>query len=212
MASRDPNFNNARRVPLFPLLSLLCFTSIFILLSQHRKASIPSTSQSLQGFQSTVPQGSHRKIGAASCDYSDGTWIYDPNARTSRYDNTCKEIFKGWNCISGNKSNARELIKWRWKPWQCGLPQFDAIRFLQNYRDTSIGTFSLCGSFSFGLVSPERSVPRIFVGFFTLTFLCNLDAFVPTFLGFLATIMIIHHLRIFLGLFSLCPFCAVWYL
>ncbi|KAJ7946837.1 Protein trichome birefringence-like [Quillaja saponaria] len=73
------------------------------------------------------------------CDYSDGNWIYDPNVKSERYDDSCKEIFKGWNCISGNKSNALELIKWRWKPRRCDLPSFDPIKFLEKYRDTNIG-------------------------------------------------------------------------
>ncbi|KAH7518515.1 hypothetical protein FEM48_Zijuj09G0179900 [Ziziphus jujuba var. spinosa] len=59
--------------------------------------------------------------------------------RTSGYDNTCKEIFKGWNCISSSKSNSRDLIKWRWKPTLCDLPPFDPASFLQKYSDTSIG-------------------------------------------------------------------------
>ena len=129
--TREPNLHSAKKVPLFPLLSLLCFTSIFLLLSQFKNTSFaPSTSHSpsLHTFQIQP-----------SCDYSDGTWIHD-EARTPRYDNTCKEIFKGWNCISGNKSNARELATWRWKPRRCDLPQFDPVAFLNIYRDTSIGT------------------------------------------------------------------------
>ncbi|KAI4299222.1 hypothetical protein L6164_032702 [Bauhinia variegata] len=136
MAPRDPI---PKKVPLFPILSLLCFTSIFMVLSQFRESPISITAPSLQSIQLAEREGSGHKGQLGSCDYSDGTWIYDNNARVSRYDNSCKEIFKGWNCISGDKSNARELIKWRWKPKQCDLPQFDPLRFLQNYRDTSIG-------------------------------------------------------------------------
>ncbi|OIV94579.1 hypothetical protein TanjilG_25641 [Lupinus angustifolius] len=129
--TREWNQQNTKKIPLFPLLSLLFFTSIFILLSQFRNTitTTPSSSHSpLHTFQS------HH----ASCDYSNGKWIHH-SAKTLRYDNTCKEIFKGWNCISGNKSNALELAMWRWKPNGCDLPQFDPIGFLHNYRDTSIG-------------------------------------------------------------------------
>lgn len=38
-----------------------------------------------------------------------------------------------------NKSNALEISKWRWKPKSCDLPPFDAQRFLERFRDTSIG-------------------------------------------------------------------------
>ncbi|KAJ6415675.1 hypothetical protein OIU84_004471 [Salix udensis] len=48
---------------------------------------------------------------STSCNYSHGSWIYDPNWIPNNYDSSCKEIFKGWNCISGNKSNAKDIIK-----------------------------------------------------------------------------------------------------
>ncbi|XP_027347772.1 protein trichome birefringence-like 13 [Abrus precatorius] len=128
--SREANLQSAKKkVPLFPLLSLLCFTSIFIILSLFKNTSTPSSSHSLRTFQINA---------GASCDYSHGTWIYDPTT-TPRYDNTCKEIFKGWNCISANKSNAPQLATWRWNPHNCDLPHFDPVKFLRTYAHTSIG-------------------------------------------------------------------------
>lgn len=73
------------------------------------------------------------------CDYSDGMWIYDPSVRSAPYDHTCKEIFKGWNCIASNKSNGLDIIKWRWKPKGCDLPRFDPVRFLERFRNTNVG-------------------------------------------------------------------------
>ena len=40
-------------------------------------------------------------------------------------------------CLStsgGNKSNAHDLINWRWKPTKCQLPSFDPTTFLHTYR------------------------------------------------------------------------------
>ncbi|XP_021814490.1 protein trichome birefringence-like 13 [Prunus avium] len=140
MASREHSQHQnqtTRKVPLFPLLSLACFVSIFAVLSSIRKTSIPSRPHSTS-FEFRRSPGSGRRNPGESCDFSDGRWIYDPN-QSARYNNTCKEIFKGWNCISGNKFNGRELVKWRWQPKHCDLPLFDPVRFLQMYRDTSIG-------------------------------------------------------------------------
>ncbi|GKV24293.1 hypothetical protein SLEP1_g33920 [Rubroshorea leprosula] len=126
---------------LFPLLSLLCFISIFFLLSLSRRASISSTQQHLPSVQITI-NGSYDvdNLGSGSeCDYSRGSWIYDPDVRFERYDSSCKEIFKGWNCGLNNKSNAREIVKWRWTPRNCPLPQLDPLKFLESYRDTNIG-------------------------------------------------------------------------
>ncbi|XP_054801003.1 protein trichome birefringence-like 13 isoform X1 [Prosopis cineraria] len=140
MAARDANpIASAKKVPLFPLLSLICFTSIFLILSQFRKTSIPSTTTSPYHSFDIADEESRSTVRVGSCDYSDGSWVYDPKAASARYDHTCKEIFKGWNCRLGNKSNAGDIVKWRWKPKRCDLPQFDAVRFLRDYRDSSIG-------------------------------------------------------------------------
>lgn len=56
-----------------------------------------------------------------------------------RYNASCSEIFKGWNCINGGKSNAEDLIKWRWKPRDCDIPPIDALGFLHRYRNKNIG-------------------------------------------------------------------------
>ncbi|CAO2838706.1 unnamed protein product [Amaranthus hypochondriacus] len=117
----------------FLFLSLLCFISLLLAFSLF-KSSIPFTSSSFQDlhFVSKNPSSN-------SCDFTDGNWIFDPTIRSTPYDHTCKEIFKGWNCILNNKSNALDISKWKWKPKTCDLPQFDALRFLQRFRDNSIG-------------------------------------------------------------------------
>ncbi|KAK2648812.1 hypothetical protein Ddye_016301 [Dipteronia dyeriana] len=127
--------NQTRKISLFPLLSLLFFTSIFLFLSLSRETS----------FFSSSSQSHHRNIfrpeyRSGSCNYSDGHWIYDPNFTFhQRYDSTCKEIFKGWNCLLNNKSNAQDIPNWRWKPNDCQLQPLDPLMFLYTYRDTSIG-------------------------------------------------------------------------
>ncbi|KAK6159177.1 hypothetical protein DH2020_006491 [Rehmannia glutinosa] len=112
------------------LLSLLCLVSLLLCFSLFRNdTASPSLTYSV------LPEQSN-----SNCNYSNGRWIYDHTVRSPpRYDHTCKEIFKGWNCIASNKSNAMDILKWRWKPYGCDLPPFDALRFLGNFRDTNIG-------------------------------------------------------------------------
>ncbi|XP_057788046.1 protein trichome birefringence-like 13 isoform X1 [Salvia miltiorrhiza] len=112
------------------LISLLCAVSLYFCFSFFRKDAPPPSL-----FYPVLPAKS-----SGNCNYSDGRWIYDPSVRSPpRYDHTCKEIFKGWNCIGSNKSNAVEILRWRWKPHGCDLPPFDPPQFLQQFRDTSIG-------------------------------------------------------------------------
>ncbi|XP_077233938.1 TRICHOME BIREFRINGENCE-LIKE 13 isoform X2 [Tasmannia lanceolata] len=120
MAARD---HAKRQFSSLFRLSLLCFASLFLVYS------------ALRSSKTLIPNRA-TNIGDALCNYSDGMWIHDPD-RKSRYDNTCKEIFKGWNCIS--KSNAHDLLNWRWQPKACDLPPFDPIRFLQRFKHTNIG-------------------------------------------------------------------------
>ncbi|CAH8262203.1 unnamed protein product [Arabidopsis lyrata] len=134
MATISPN-----KLSIFPLLSLLCFISIFLLLSLSKRASLSSltTHRSATVFP-PKSDGSLSPL-SATCDFSDGSWIYDPNPRSTRYTSNCKEIFKGWNCIRNNKTNGLEISKWRWKPKDCDLPSFDPLKFLQTHRNTNIG-------------------------------------------------------------------------
>ncbi|GAV75377.1 PC-Esterase domain-containing protein/PMR5N domain-containing protein [Cephalotus follicularis] len=143
MATRDNDttVNQTKKkasLSLFPLLSLLCFASIFLCLSLSNKASI-SQQPHPASFQQFNPNDPNARFSSGSCDYSHGTWIHDPTYVSHRYDATCKEIFKGWNCALNNKSNAGDITKWRWMPKGCQLPPFDPVLFLETYRDTNIG-------------------------------------------------------------------------
>ncbi|XP_010530681.1 PREDICTED: protein trichome birefringence-like 13 [Tarenaya hassleriana] len=126
----------AKKISLFPVFSLLCFVSVFFLLSLTRRASLssPHPHRSANVFQSRSDHPS-----GALCDFSEGSWIHAAAAASARYDSSCKEIFKGWNCARNNKSNAAEITRWRWQPRNCDLPSFDPVDFLKTYRDTNIG-------------------------------------------------------------------------
>uniref|UniRef100_A0A7N0TML3 Trichome birefringence-like N-terminal domain-containing protein n=1 Tax=Kalanchoe fedtschenkoi TaxID=63787 RepID=A0A7N0TML3_KALFE len=115
------------------LLALFAFAALFLLFNYSSDSSLFSTRPSI------ASDLEHREVeaGGSSCDYSVGKWIYDPDAKP-KYDNTCKEIFKGWNCV-GKKSNGWEIAKWRWKPERCDLRPFDPLRFLERYRNTNLG-------------------------------------------------------------------------
>lgn len=104
----------------------------------HRESILDSVKQWDENMGTS--EKLHKQVGSQTkpCNYSYGRWVHDPGLQP-RYDHRCKEIFRGWNCISNNKSNARDILKWRWQPWECDLPRLDPEHFLQDFRDTSIG-------------------------------------------------------------------------
>ncbi|KAJ4980710.1 hypothetical protein NE237_031547 [Protea cynaroides] len=146
MASRDHHYTKKNKnlslccYLSFLCLSVLCLASLFLISSAFKGSTAiysfsSKDNNALEQKQNDFP----RKEKSYLCNYSDGTWIYDLKVRYTRYDNTCKEIFKGWNCISSNKSNAQDIIKWHWQPKTCDLPQFDPVQFLEHFRNTNIG-------------------------------------------------------------------------
>lgn len=123
--ARSPAWGPRRRALLLPLLLLP------LLLLIHHLISSPS----LRPFPAP------RKPSHA-CDYSAGEWVRYTSADPAiRYDHTCKEIFKGWNCIANGKGNGRDLLRWRWRPSGagCEMPRLDPRRFLESHRDSNIG-------------------------------------------------------------------------
>ncbi|CDP05671.1 unnamed protein product [Coffea canephora] len=63
------------------------------------------------------------------CDLYAGKWVYDSTGPL--YTNSsCPVLTQMQNC-QGNGRPDKEYENWRWKPAQCNLPQFDAMKFLE---------------------------------------------------------------------------------
>ncbi|KAJ9705424.1 hypothetical protein PVL29_003459 [Vitis rotundifolia] len=146
-------------------ISLLCLASLFLVDSLFKSYVSPRNHQNLQ-FKRSDSSGT--PILVEPSDYSDGMWIYDPSVRSAPYDHTCKEIFKGWNCIAGNKSNGLDIIKWRWKPKGCDLPRFDSVRLLERFRNTNVGWALIDPSLSLSLSLSYTHVKSLFLSLFML--------------------------------------------
>ncbi|MCO5601687.1 hypothetical protein L7F22_055810 [Adiantum nelumboides] len=146
---------------LFTCVALWFFAFLF-----HRSTSpqLIQTSQSVfekqPSDQPTVSSG-HEDLGAWSlrqeeagiepgrkgptalplnptCNLSQGKWVRDRH-RKPVYDESCRDIFKGWNCLRNNKSNARDILTWRWQPLHCDLPQMNATLFMEYFKNKRIG-------------------------------------------------------------------------
>lgn len=137
-------------------LSLILTFSILLTFSLN-KTSYPPNHHLLRRH-TTIPVPTF-------CNHSNGKWIYDKTVMSPRYNaSTCREIYKGWNCLGNSKSNVVDVFKWRWKPHQCVLPEFDPVSFFNAYRDSSIGNSLFwippCNCICLGNDSGENSFLR----------------------------------------------------
>ncbi|MBA0794945.1 hypothetical protein Gohar_019227, partial [Gossypium harknessii] len=70
------------------------------------------------------------------CDVFSGKWVVYPQG--PYYTNeTCPLIIDQHNCMKFGRPDL-QFMKWRWKPFGCELPLFDATQFLEIVRGKSM--------------------------------------------------------------------------
>ncbi|KAI3955007.1 hypothetical protein MKW98_005010 [Papaver atlanticum] len=67
------------------------------------------------------------------CDLSVGEWIPDPSGPMYTYE-SCNVISYHQNCMKNGRPDSGFLY-WRWKPRDCELPRFNAVKFLDSMRN-----------------------------------------------------------------------------
>jgi hypothetical protein len=71
------------------------------------------------------------------CSLFNGEWI--PNPSGPAYTNaSCRFIDDHQNCMMNGRPD-KEYLHWKWKPYGCDLPPFDAVRFLDSVRNKGWG-------------------------------------------------------------------------
>ncbi|KAL6624513.1 hypothetical protein ACP70R_031834 [Stipagrostis hirtigluma subsp. patula] len=77
------------------------------------------------------------EVTKGKCDIFNGKWV--PNPSGPAYTNaTCRFIDDHQNCMMNGRPDMGYL-RWRWKPYGCDLPLFDAVRFLDAMRNKAWG-------------------------------------------------------------------------
>lgn len=70
--------------------------------------------------------------GGGACNVFEGSWIRDDSYPL--YDAShCPFAERGFNCLANGRKD-RGYTKWRWKPKNCDIPRFDAVRILEQLR------------------------------------------------------------------------------
>lgn len=77
------------------------------------------------------------RVTKGKCNLFSGEWI--PNTSGPAYTNaSCRFIDDHQNCIMNGRPN-KGYLHWKWKPYGCDLPPFDAFRFLDSMRNKAWG-------------------------------------------------------------------------
>uniref|UniRef100_A0A453GAC8 Uncharacterized protein n=1 Tax=Aegilops tauschii subsp. strangulata TaxID=200361 RepID=A0A453GAC8_AEGTS len=77
-----------------------------------------------------------QRADQGTCDLYHGEWVFDSSGPLYT-NNSCPIITRMQNC-QGNGRPDKDYESWRWKPQQCTLPRFDAIKFLELMRGKTL--------------------------------------------------------------------------
>ncbi|KAL5582011.1 hypothetical protein UlMin_014453 [Ulmus minor] len=72
-----------------------------------------------------------------TCNLFRGKWVYYPKQQPHYTNFTCPHIFDQQNCMKFGRPDS-EFLKWKWKPENCELPEFAAVRFLEIVKGKSM--------------------------------------------------------------------------
>lgn len=92
---------------------------------------LPSLSQALHEYNISKFNDSF-----GSCNVFEGRWI--PDSSQPLYNATeCPFVERGFDCL-GNGRGDDDYLKWRWKPKNCDIPEFDVHNVLEKFRGKRI--------------------------------------------------------------------------
>ncbi|MCO5554046.1 hypothetical protein L7F22_007572 [Adiantum nelumboides] len=94
--------------------------------------SAPGNDSTGLDYLDTNQTRDHHRTSPGLCDLSRGEWVPDPSPPLYT-NNTCPYIQLSQNCLLNGRSDLGYL-QWKWKPFDCELPPFNAARFLNLLR------------------------------------------------------------------------------
>ncbi|KAK9696972.1 hypothetical protein RND81_08G007300 [Saponaria officinalis] len=65
------------------------------------------------------------------CDVTKGKWVFDETYPL--YDASCPYLSSAVSCLKNGRPDS-DFEKWRWQPFACSIPRFDALHFLGKMR------------------------------------------------------------------------------
>ncbi|KAK4255584.1 hypothetical protein QN277_008568 [Acacia crassicarpa] len=115
----------------FSYFRLLFLLALFLLSSSCQTEAEELDSLGIRNITTSVG-GTYRR----SCNWFRGKWVYD--ASYPLYDpSSCPFIDPQFNCQKYGRPDTL-YQKFRWQPFSCPLPRFNALNFLEKYRGKKI--------------------------------------------------------------------------
>ncbi|KAK4286098.1 hypothetical protein QN277_002706 [Acacia crassicarpa] len=112
-------------------LPRILFLSLFLTLFSHQ-----TKAEDLDSFFGNATYLRDRKLAGGRCNWFRGTWVYDTSYPLYN-PFSCPFIDNQFNCEKHGRPDTL-YQKYRWQPFSCPLPRFNALNFLQKYRGKKI--------------------------------------------------------------------------
>ncbi|KAJ0989356.1 hypothetical protein J5N97_007712 [Dioscorea zingiberensis] len=78
---------------------------------------------------------SYDALRNGSCNIFEGEWVLDePDSRPLYTEESCPYLTRQVTCLRNGRPDSL-YQKWKWKPYACQLPRFDAVKLLESLRN-----------------------------------------------------------------------------
>ncbi|XP_057545794.1 protein trichome birefringence-like 4 [Amaranthus tricolor] len=111
------------------LAFLLLIFPILIIVKNYPLISNSSLLSSASSFSSQILSFSD----STTCDIFDGRWLFDNNSEPIYSPGSCPFVEREFNCIKNGRFD-RTYLKYRWQPYGCNIPKFDAMKMMEMLR------------------------------------------------------------------------------
>ncbi|CAH9127767.1 unnamed protein product, partial [Cuscuta epithymum] len=119
------------------LLSLFFFTSIIVYHLLTPQSHLLDQIGFLSKIIPTPPRTQDLFPKSSTCDYSYGEWVWDESYSREKYTENCSFLDPGFRCHANGRLDLG-YQNWRWKPYGCDLPRFNASELLERIRNSRI--------------------------------------------------------------------------
>ncbi|KAJ8421571.1 hypothetical protein Cgig2_032981 [Carnegiea gigantea] len=124
-------------------LLLLCLVLLVIFLSLFHRGStseFDGTGEEEEAWvneedDSEVNMVQRQRKRSTECDLTQGKWVFDESYPL--YDSSCPYLSTAVACQKNGRPDS-DYQKWRWQPFRCSIPRFDALHFLGKMRKKRI--------------------------------------------------------------------------